>query len=84
MRSELDIFREQYRTGLDKLWAALGITETPPDVDVFTFAADKLARIRAMAQREVDHWNRLPRLHYDDYGLGRYRVAEDIMEILDE
>jgi hypothetical protein len=47
-------------------------------------AREKLVRIRAMVERVVDYWNLQPRMNYDDYDLGRYRVAEDIMEILDE
>lgn len=42
MRSEYGITPEQYHAGLDKLWAALGLTG-PQDKDVFTLAAEAIA-----------------------------------------
>lgn len=42
MRTEFDITPEQYHAGLDKLWAALGVTG-PQEQDVFTLAAQAIA-----------------------------------------
>lgn len=53
-----DISSAQYHAGLDKLWAALGLTGVQ-DRDVFTLAAERIRQLEAGVWVVVDELGRL-------------------------
>ena len=54
MRSQFDCTPEQYHAGLDKLWAALGVSG-PQEHDVFTLVAAEIEQLRRLNQDKFNH-----------------------------